>query len=755
MGKLGTFQSEIGRTEEVARVLSQQALTTAQAASGKFPPPIFFASLATTPAPASGLGATQLAGFSAVGDGGGGFFDYAAISPGSNDGGTTVNISGGAAWVRRDANGTLWNCRWFGAKGDGVTDDTNAIMLAEAALERSGTGGTLLFPLGTYLVRPNVLKILQNAIRWQGITNGGTSPSPGVRNGARLVCNGLGTIVSGPIYNGALSVQANNIYNCRISDLGLEWSSGVTGGIIGQCKALDFSGFNQSSFERIAIALPVSSPAYGFYGTSKYDRVGGHSAQGTYWDAFWNCTVIGSNSVNSKGHYWAFLLASNSGVNSCSIHGGNVSVVDVGYHLDGCYGCSIFGADAEACITNALVLGGAGINQDTIGCTIYMHHIEMVTGTYPVKFLLGANRNLVSIGSYGTFTGVGQSGSGLVDPASIDADNVVEWGGQRYGHQRVYPVVTQTTGAYQGSMSGQMAVQIPALGPLGYSDPTLATLPQVAAVILRLNKLLRGTGGSEPYSPQDESAPMVSYWRASYGIIRTAGVGLDAVGPWRDILNDTSLASSGATAAKYEDYRFDGTLPAPMSDGPTQCRPYTKFVGVPGVSGGRLSATLPSTITSGTIVVIAAYQGPASGSNFQTIFELAPANTVNTGIRFGFDEASGLFLASRLGVALASSPYNVSAFFWSFYAISFDGTHTKLYVNSNTPVSTDTSAQALSAMGHLMLGDYVDSSGNSYLTGGIAEAMVFSSVLSDGPNSNINNLLLYSQQNYSIQVHVV
>jgi hypothetical protein len=38
----------------------------------------------------------------------------------------------------------------FGAKGDGVTDDTAAVRLAEAALEAAG-GGTLLYPPGTYI----------------------------------------------------------------------------------------------------------------------------------------------------------------------------------------------------------------------------------------------------------------------------------------------------------------------------------------------------------------------------------------------------------------------------------------------------------------------------------------------------------------------------------------------------------------------------------------------------------------------------
>jgi len=39
----------------------------------------------------------------------------------------------------------------YGAVGDGVTDDTDAVARAVRAVKRSG--GTLLLPVGTYLIR--------------------------------------------------------------------------------------------------------------------------------------------------------------------------------------------------------------------------------------------------------------------------------------------------------------------------------------------------------------------------------------------------------------------------------------------------------------------------------------------------------------------------------------------------------------------------------------------------------------------------
>lgn len=41
------------------------------------------------------------------------------------------------------------NVKNFGAKGDGVTDDSNSIV---TAIEQSEKGSTIYFPAGTYLV---------------------------------------------------------------------------------------------------------------------------------------------------------------------------------------------------------------------------------------------------------------------------------------------------------------------------------------------------------------------------------------------------------------------------------------------------------------------------------------------------------------------------------------------------------------------------------------------------------------------------
>ena len=46
--------------------------------------------------------------------------------------------------------GKTYDVKKYGAKGDGKTDDTEAI--SSVIMEAAGTGGTVFFPAGTYLV---------------------------------------------------------------------------------------------------------------------------------------------------------------------------------------------------------------------------------------------------------------------------------------------------------------------------------------------------------------------------------------------------------------------------------------------------------------------------------------------------------------------------------------------------------------------------------------------------------------------------
>lgn len=78
----------------------------------------------------------------------GGTFIYDSTLVGSDNQGT--NFTG---WVRQYSGAV--NVKWFGATGDGTTDDTTAIQSAVAITEALG-GGTIYFPIGTYAIASSI-----------------------------------------------------------------------------------------------------------------------------------------------------------------------------------------------------------------------------------------------------------------------------------------------------------------------------------------------------------------------------------------------------------------------------------------------------------------------------------------------------------------------------------------------------------------------------------------------------------------------
>lgn len=141
--------------------VSAGTLTAAnvQAAIDQLAPILNIAALRTTTV-VNNL-AVNVEGYYVAGDAGGGqFFGVTSGGPFNDNGGTIITpggISGSAtAWMRvgLDAATQIWHgdpisVKWFGAKGDGVADDSTA---AQAAIDTVQTlGGSLVFPPGKYL----------------------------------------------------------------------------------------------------------------------------------------------------------------------------------------------------------------------------------------------------------------------------------------------------------------------------------------------------------------------------------------------------------------------------------------------------------------------------------------------------------------------------------------------------------------------------------------------------------------------------
>jgi hypothetical protein len=91
----------------------------------------------------------KVAGYHANGDGGGGNFSWSQTSTAFDDGGVTIKPTGATVgrWVRH-FKGPI-NVRWYGAHGDGVSDDTKAIQAAINYALSIG-GGSVNLPAGSY-----------------------------------------------------------------------------------------------------------------------------------------------------------------------------------------------------------------------------------------------------------------------------------------------------------------------------------------------------------------------------------------------------------------------------------------------------------------------------------------------------------------------------------------------------------------------------------------------------------------------------
>ena len=158
----------------------------------------------------------SVAGYYVPGDGGGGMFYWNSTSTDADDAGVTILPTGhvGAGRWKRIISDNI-NVRWFGAKGDGVTDDYSSIQAsctAAASLKAS-----VAFYKGTYLHNSRIKA--ENGVR--GILGFG---------GVLLAGNtGCGILLRG-IYDGA----AENVSNCDVKGLRIDGGGVAVTAIEGQ-----------------------------------------------------------------------------------------------------------------------------------------------------------------------------------------------------------------------------------------------------------------------------------------------------------------------------------------------------------------------------------------------------------------------------------------------------------------------------------------------------------------------------------------
>lgn len=130
-------------------------------------------------------------GYYTSNDGGGGTFYWNESSTATDDGGIVISAGGAGRWFR--VHDGVMNVRWFGARGDGVTDDTAAFKAARnyvinrwrenpapAANSNKLSYGRIYVPTGSYRITesetflPSTYTTRTVGLVWSGETRGST-----------------------------------------------------------------------------------------------------------------------------------------------------------------------------------------------------------------------------------------------------------------------------------------------------------------------------------------------------------------------------------------------------------------------------------------------------------------------------------------------------------------------------------------------------------------------------------------------------
>ena len=236
--------------------------------------------------------AIEVLGYYAKGDGGGGLFYWDAESTEADNGGTIIQATAITTGRWKRAFSGAVNAKWFGAKGDGVTDDTISL---QNSLNYLNNGYTYTLPDGIYIV---------SEINIQSIENGvfnllGTIKS---FNGDRKDVVSILSTVKGCVFNG-LKIDGNiqNAFDRNI--LGDQSNLSLKGGM--RDNVFNYLNLTNSIYSGIVFNGNIGNVEFN---NSYFGDIGEHCAYisgGSNYDVRFNnvhVKNIGINNVMSDTH---------------------------------------------------------------------------------------------------------------------------------------------------------------------------------------------------------------------------------------------------------------------------------------------------------------------------------------------------------------------------------------------------------------------------------------------------------------------
>ncbi len=190
------------------------------------------------------------------------FIGVGTVTPGR-----LLDVNGVARGTVQDTGGEIYNVKAYGAAGDGITDDTDAIRAAFAAATSSTShGGTVYLPSGTYVITHNLPLLSRVDIE-------GSNATVRVAASIDAFANETGGAVS----------------NIRVSNLNVQAGNSVAPG-----SAFKLTSVANSLFENVNVVRSPNELVYFSYGFDLYST---SIAANAWYNTFNNNEVYAS--VNS------------------------------------------------------------------------------------------------------------------------------------------------------------------------------------------------------------------------------------------------------------------------------------------------------------------------------------------------------------------------------------------------------------------------------------------------------------------------
>lgn len=248
----------------------------------------------------------------------------------------------------------------YNAKGDGVTDDTNAILAASNA---AGQGGHIYFPPGRYVIRGNVLTGLPAQQTWEG--SGYELGVGGLTLATEIRCTALtGSQI-------AVVAGVNHVFRTMLFR-----GPGNVGTVIGIQSPTGAPSFEYCQFYTFPVANDIQNAFYCQYYRCEFAfNVLGLKATGCFNMHHYGTTFRGSFATVG---YFSDAINVVSSIRHLSVHGGSFESYSAsgGIQISGDSMVDVFGAYFESSETTSnsfgIVCTGTATTVNLIGNMVYL-----------------------------------------------------------------------------------------------------------------------------------------------------------------------------------------------------------------------------------------------------------------------------------------------------------------------------------------------------------------------------------------------